>query len=195
MAAALPVAAAGSLAGGRGGTVDDRMPRVAPALVLVLALGSAARAEFVAHARDFPCLRAGTPVPGKTFVLFHRNPKKLARALRVAQSDRPHLKYPVGTIIQVFPFDAMVKRGGRFNPDGGGWEFFNLSVSAAGTKITARTQNQGARVGNVFGSCQSVFCHASHQARRFDFVCEGHIPPLPVSDEQFAAMRADPRCP
>jgi hypothetical protein len=194
MAHALPIAAAVSLARRRPTALHHGMLRLlAAGLVLVLAGG--ARAEFIAHARDFKCLREGTPVPGKNFVLFHRNPKKLARALRVAESDRPHLKYPVGTIIQVFPFDAMVKRGGSFNPAGGGWEFFNLDVSPDGTRIVGRTQNQGIGLKNVFGSCQSVFCHDAPQARRFDFVCEGHLPPLPVSDQQFAAMRADPRCP
>ena len=171
------------------------MRGVLAATGLALALASGARAEFVAHARDFKCLRAGTPVPGKNFVLFHRNPKKLARALRVAESDRPHLHYPVGTIIQVFPFDAMAKRGGHFNPEGGGWEFFNLEVTAQRTRIVGRTETDGTALGNVFGSCQNLFCHGARQARRFDFVCEGHLPPLPIDDAEFQALRADPRCP
>src|SRR5262249_6743561 len=158
---------------------------------LVLAVAGGARAEFVAHARDFECLRAGTPVPGKNFVLFHRDPKKLARALAVAESEQPHAKYPVGTIIQVFPFDAMVKRGGGFTRAGGGWDFSNLGGSQSGTKIVGRPATDGTPLGNEFGSCQSKFCHGNREARRFDLVCEGHIPPLPVSDEEFQALRAD----
>jgi hypothetical protein len=36
--------------------------------------------------------------------------------------------YPVGTLIQLFPGEAMVKQpgGGGFSPDTGDWEFFEL---------------------------------------------------------------------
>jgi hypothetical protein len=53
-------------------------------------------------------------------------PKRLRRAIETAANDLRHKRYPVGTIVQVFPFEAVVKRGGGFNPSGGGWEFFNL---------------------------------------------------------------------
>src|SRR5262249_12242623 len=115
------------------------MRRLCAALGIALALASAARAEFVARAKDFKCLKAFVPIPGKNFVVYNRNPARLQRAVRIATEDLEHRKYPIGTIIQVFPFEAMVKRGGGFNPSGGGWEFFNLKVSPQGTLITGRT--------------------------------------------------------
>jgi len=36
--------------------------------------------------------------------------KRLRRA--IAANDLRHKRYPVGTIVQVLPFEAMVKRGG-----------------------------------------------------------------------------------
>lgn len=136
-------------------------------------------------------------MPGKSFVVYHRNPRRLQRALRIAAGDLPRRKYPVGTIIQVFPFEAMVKRGGGFNPDFGGWEFFNLDVSPEGTQIAGRTQNEpdGRPLRNFIGACQDKRCHGAAQVRKFDRVCEGHLPPLSLTDAEFQALRADPRCP
>lgn len=46
--------------------------------------------------------------------------------------------YPVGTVIQLIPTEAMVKRGPGTNPATNDWEFFYLAVSQAGTGIEAR---------------------------------------------------------
>lgn len=82
----------------------------------------------------------------------------------------------------------MVKRGGRFNPDGDGWEFFRLSVTAEETHIIARG---GAEVTNFAGSCQN--CHVA--ARAYDFVCEGHaVQSLPLPPSAIRALQHDPRC-
>lgn len=173
------------------------MRRLCAALGIALALASAAHAEFVARAKDFKCLKAFTPIPGKKFVVYNRNPARLQRAMRIATENLEHKKYPVGTIIQVFPFEAMVKRGGGFNPSGGGWEFFNLKVSPQGTRITGRTASQpaGKPLRNFFGACQDFRCHGSVQVRAYDRICEGHLPPLSLTDAEFEALRADPRCP
>jgi len=167
------------------------------AIGFALALAGDARGEFVARARDFRCLDEFTPVPGKSLRIFHRDPKKLARAVRIAELDLRRRRYPVGTIIQIFPFEAMVKRGGGFNRDGGGWEFFNLKVSAGGTRITGRTQNEqpGKPLRNLFGRCEDVRCHGALQAKPFDRVCEDHIPPLPLTEDEIRALSFDPRCP
>jgi hypothetical protein len=66
------------------------------ALALAAAIASPARAEFVARPKDFRCLDEFAPVPGKRFRIYHRNPKKLARAVRIAALDLRHRKYPVG---------------------------------------------------------------------------------------------------
>ena len=154
-------------------------------IALALALSGVAAAEFVAREKDFRCLLDGRAVAGKHFFVFHRRHGRLRKALRIARP--PGQRYPVGTILQLFPFEAMVKRGGRFNPEGDGWEFFRLSVTPAGTKILARG---GAEVVNIAGSCQS--CHAA--ARSYDFVCEGHaVASLGLSEETIRALQHDPR--
>jgi hypothetical protein len=162
---------------------------------LVLALAGGARAEFVAHAKDFRCLKEGATVPGKKLVIFHRNPKKLAKAVQIAQLDLRHKRYPVGTIIQIFPFEAMVKRGGGFNPDGRGWEFFNLDVTADSTRITGRTGTDGKGLKNFFGKCEDFRCHTAQLVKPFDSVCEGHLPWFQLDEALVEALRQDPRCP
>jgi hypothetical protein len=99
--------------------------------------------------------------------------------------------------VQVFPFEAMVKRGGGFNPDGGGWEFFNLKVTAEGTRIVGRTQNErdGKPLRNFFGACQDFRCHGANQVKPYDRICEGHLPPLSLTGQEIQALRFDPRCP
>jgi len=164
------------------------MPRLMLALVLALATSTLAAAEFVARDESFKCLLDGKKIDGKTFFVFNRNRHRLHRALKIAERDLPRKHYPVGTILQLFPFEAMVKRGGHFNPSGDGWEFFRLSVSAEGTHIL---QRGGAEVTNVAGSCQG--CHAA--ASPYDFVCEGHgAAALPFPDNVIHALQHDPRC-
>ncbi|TMA51044.1 MAG: hypothetical protein E6J71_07375 [Deltaproteobacteria bacterium] len=148
--------------------------------------------EFVAQESDFRCLRDGSRVEGHTFLLFNKNHHRLRKAIHLAEKGQPGKHYPVGTIVQLFPFEAMVKRGGHFNPDGDGWEFFRLIVSASGTQIAARG---GPEVANVIGSCQN--CH-SNVAPTYDLICEFVIGSsgLGLTDEQVrAAQNADLRCP
>lgn len=158
--------------------------------VLVLAAPFGAGAEFVAQEQDFKCLFEGKRAPGTNFFVFHRNKKRLKKALRIAERDRPNKRYPVGTILQVFPFEAMVKRGGKWNREGNGWEWFRLLVRPEGATITARG---GAEVANLAGSCQG--CH--EVAKQFDLVCEGHgAPGIGFTDEQVRALqRLESRCP
>ncbi len=114
----------------------------------------------------------------------------LAQTLAVARSTTGGV-YPVGTIIQLVPQEAMVKRRAGFNPADDDWEFFSLDVSKNGTKILTRG---GAQVVNRFGgSCSS--CHSAAQ-RQFDFVCgtTHGCAPLPLTPQLIAAIQAaDPR--
>jgi hypothetical protein len=114
----------------------------------------------------------------------------LAQALAVAHSANGGI-YPVGTIIQLIPQEAMVKRAKGYSPATNDWEFFSLDTSASGTKILSRG---GAKVVNRFGgSCASCHSAAQHQ---FDFVCgtTHGCAPLPVGPAVFAALqKADPR--
>jgi hypothetical protein len=99
--------------------------------------------------------------------------------------------YPPGTVIQLFPQEAMVKHRAGWSPSTRDWEFFFLDVSKRGTKIVHRGTDE---VVNRFGgNCAS--CHAA-AAPKFDGVCEHDhgCEPLPVSDEFIKAVQlADPR--
>jgi hypothetical protein len=100
--------------------------------------------------------------------------------------------YPVGSLIQLIPTEAMVKRAPGFAPAAHDWEFFSLSVSAAGTEILDRGSDQ---VVNAFGG-NCFDCHAKAEPQ-WDFVCEQDhgCDPLPFTQEQIDAVQnADPRC-
>ena len=132
--------------------------------------------------------------------------RKLRKALRVAKRQRG--RYPVGTIIQLIPFEVMVKRRKGFSPETRDWEFLTLKdFSVFQVLLDPETGNpiidsRGTTevvnfVGGDGGRCFA--CH-SKAAKRFDLVCEqdhGCDPiPLAGTAETFAALaRAfDPRC-
>jgi hypothetical protein len=145
------------------------------------------REDFEAQATDFQNLHTMTKVRG--FFIDNRL-GHLDEALAVANSPQGG-KYPVGTIIQLVPQEAMVKREEGFSPATRDWEFFFLSVSPAGTEIQTRG---AADVVNRFGgNCAS--CHQGAEAR-FDGVCEKDhgCAPLPIGDDVFLAIQeSDPR--
>jgi hypothetical protein len=144
--------------------------------------------DFEAQATDFTNLADMTAVRG----FFVDN--KLGRlddAVAVANSTSKGGVFPVGTIIQLVPGEAMVKRKAGFDPTLGDWEFFQLNVSAGGTTIKTRG---GPEVVNFTGkSCGE--CHKKADAK-FDFVCEHDhgCDPLPITSEQFKVFQSmDPR--
>lgn len=102
-------------------------------------------------------------------------------------------EYPIGTLIQLIPTEAMVKRAPGFEPAAKDWEFFSLAVDAQGTEILDRG---AAQVVNQFGG-NCFDCHAK-AAPQWDFVCEQDhgCDPLPFTEAQIEAVQnADPRCP
>ena len=145
------------------------------------------RQDFVAQAGDFRNLHTMTKVRG--FYVDNRL-GHLDQALAVANSPKGG-KYPVGTIIQLVPQEAMVKRQKGFSPMTRDWEFFFLSVTPMGTTIEKRGT---ADVVNRFGgNCAS--CHQG-AAARFDGVCEENhgCAPLPIGPDVFHAIQeSDPR--
>jgi hypothetical protein len=160
-----------------------------PLLLALCAPGVAAR-EFVAQEADFQCLRAWLKV--HNLRIFNARKRLLRKAMRIVERGRPGRRYPVGTIVQLIPFEAMVKRGGHFNPEGNDWEFFVLGSNPDGSaKILKRGK---AEVVNVAVPCQQ--CHGA--ARRFDFVCEedhGCIP-LALDPPTIDFIQThDPHCP
>jgi hypothetical protein len=164
-------------------------------VALLMALGCVAvppaQAEFKAKARDFKCLLKGVQPAGKHFYVFNRNKRKLKKAVAVAEGNIPGEEYPVGTIIQLLPFEAMAKRGGTYNPSGHGWEFFRLSTSPANK---SEIVDRGKEEVKNFASCQG--CHLGGQAAEYDLICEGHgAASLPLTDAQIDLVQhGDPRC-
>lgn len=116
----------------------------------------------------------------------------LDEALAVA-NDPAGGVYPVGTVIQLIPDEAMVKRAIGFAPENADWEFFALETSVDGATIMARGTTD---VVNGFGG-NCFDCHAK-AAPQWDRLCEeGHgCDPLPFTAEQIEMVQqGDPRCP
>ena len=143
--------------------------------------------DFVAEADDFRNINTMTPVRN----FFLDNPLgHLDEALEVAHSPDGG-RYPVGTIIQLVPQEAMVKRHEGFSPTTNDWEFFFLTVSPEGTVIESRGTTA---VENQFGA-DCATCHAAAEPR-FDFICEDDhgCAPLPIGRDLIRAVQsADPR--
>ena len=159
--------------------------------------GGAALEDYVPDAASFDCVKGAqwTQVGASVFknVLGHT-----AEMLAVARSADGGV-FPVGTVVQLVPQEASVKRGPGFSAASHDWEFFSLGVSDAGTTINTRGGN--AAVLNAFGmSCLN--CHGQ-AARQWDLLCgdvsggNSHgCAPLPLAGPQLANLRAtDPRCP
>lgn len=100
--------------------------------------------------------------------------------------------YPVGSVVQLVPTEAMVKREQGFNPATRDWEFFELDVSKDGSKIRKRGF---AEVVNRFGGN----CFACHVKARpeWDLICDNShgCDPIPITRAMSGALqRTDPRC-
>lgn len=140
--------------------------------------------------KSFSCIRDGTKI--RNTYIKNADPAKLKEAVRIFKDRVPDKEYPVGTFMQLVPFEVMVKHPREKFPKTNGWEFFALDLSEAGTKIRDRGDN-------VVNLSQGVTCLSCHQpAAKFDFVCEkGHgCAPVPLDDQKIAQIQAtDPRCP
>jgi hypothetical protein len=146
----------------------------------------ATRPDVAPTAADFVNINSMTRV-GDHFVGSLNG--QLDAVLAVARNPAGGI-YPVGTVIQLIPTEAMVKRHRGYSAATGDWEFFALKVSPQGTRIGIA----GPRVKNFFGGdCSS--CHRA-AASRFDFVCEKNhgCAPLGITDALIASIqRGDPR--
>ena len=145
--------------------------------------------DFEAEAEDFGCILEWPMVRRFriTNTLGH-----LDDALAVANSETGGT-YPVGTIIQLVPGEAMVKRGRGWSPETNDWEFFALDVSAESTTI--RSRGAAETVNQFGGNCFD--CHRLAEPQ-WDFVCEDDhgCDPLPLSPELLLNIQnGDPRCP
>jgi hypothetical protein len=167
---------------------------ICAATLLIVGLGdvslSSPSAENVNVSEQmFGCILEWPKVRNTRFK--HADPEKLKDAMRIFRDSVPDKEYPIGTILQLTPDEAMVKHHRDKSPTTNGWEFFLLDISSGGTKI----KDRGEGVVNV---SQGVTCLSCHQpAARFDFVCEkGHgCAPIPFDDQKIAEIqKADLRC-
>jgi len=152
-------------------------------------VASVSAEDIAVSEQTFCCILDWPKVRNTRFKHSHQG--KLKEAMRILRDSIPDREYPVGTILQLVPFEAMVKHPREKFPKTNGWEFFFLDVSEAGTQIKDRGDN-------VVNLSQGVTCLSCHQpAARFDFVCEkGHgCAPIPFDDQKIGELqRADPRC-
>jgi hypothetical protein len=101
--------------------------------------------------------------------------------------------YPVGSVVQLVPGEAMVKHAAGFNAATRDWEFFELDVQPTATKIKVRGTTNA--VNQFGGNC--LACHAKAEAK-WDMICEqSHgCDPIPVTPVMAKAIQnTDPRCP
>lgn len=160
------------------------------AAVLLTATAPAYPAEnaIAIDGSSFRCIRQMTPVRH----FYVDNLLGQIDATLAAANSTTGAVYPLGSVVQLVPTEAMVKREKGFNPATGDWEFFDLDVSATGTKVLTRGF---AEVNNRFGKN----CFACHVPARepWDFICEsGHgCEPIPIDHAMTGALqRSDPRC-
>jgi len=139
-------------------------------------------------ASSFRCITKMTPV--RQFYVDNLQ-GSLDATLATANSPMGAV-YPPGSVIQLIPGEAMVKRDRGFNAATHDWEFFELDVSKDGTRIRKRGT---ADVVNRFGG-NCFGCHVP-AAAQWDLICEtGHgCAPIPVTRAMIGAVqRTDPRC-
>ncbi len=101
-------------------------------------------------------------------------------------------RYPEGSLVQLVPGEAMIKREEGFNPATNDWEFFELDVSAEGTSIRKRgfTEVVNRFGGNCFG------CHVKAEPQ-WDLVCDNYhgCDPIPLTRSIIGTIqKTDPRC-
>lgn len=159
---------------------------------LCLALGSLKLAAESTEAvqvdnETFGCIRDMTPVRG--FYVDNLS-GDLEATLAVANADGG--VYPAGSVVQLVPGEAMVKRAPGVSPATNDWEFFELDASPAGTEIRKRGF---ADVVNRFGG-NCLGCHAKAEPK-WDMICEtGHgCDPIPLTRDMLVLLqKTDPRC-
>jgi hypothetical protein len=163
----------------------EAMP--APPAPAAVASAPAIKSVSITEA-SFGCIRRLEPVRG--FYVGNLM-GDLDGTLKAARSEAGAV-YPVGSVVQLVPTEAMVKREAGYNPATKDWEFFELAVSPTATKINVRGATE---VVNRFGG-NCLTCHAQAQPQ-WDMVCEQThgCAPIPVTPVMAKAIQnTDPRC-
>lgn len=134
----------------------------------------------------FSCIRNLKPVRGYYVGNVLGNVEASVKAAEASG------KYPLGSVVQLVPTEAMVKREAGYNAATNDWEFFELAVSKTSTTIHVR--GAGEVVNRFGGNCLS--CHAP-AGPKFDMVCEQDhgCAPIPITPIMAKAIQnTDPRC-
>ncbi len=195
---------------------SPRASRILKQIVLLTGLSICATYGVLANGivvseQSFGCI-LDWPKVRNTYI-NNADPAKLKEAMQVFLEGAPNTEFPVGTILQLIPTEAMVKHPRGMFTKTNDWEFFALDVSASGTKITDRGENvlslfdmnppaDAAKAGDhgeaVIKQPAGITCLSCHgHAIKYDLVCEkAHgCPPIPLNDQQVAKFQAaDPRC-
>lgn len=124
--------------------------------------GGTSAEDFDPEPEDFTCIADWQKVLG--FRIKNALGQE-AEAIAVAQGGTGI--YPVGTIIQHLPTEAMVKRRAGFSPETKDWEFFLLELSPQG--VTTIAERGTTEIETSMGAT-CVSCH-SLAPDEFDFVC------------------------
>ncbi len=154
----------------------------------LLAAAEAPSGALAIDAQSFRCIRDMTPVRH----FYVDNVLGDLPATLAAANAPGGAIYPPGSVIQLVPTEAMVKREAGFSPATGDWEFFELEVAGKQTSIRARGF---AEVNNRFGG-NCFACHAPAR-QPWDFVCEDShgCEAIPVTRQMTGALqRSDSRC-
>ena len=144
--------------------------------------------EVPVTANTFKCLTDMTPV--KHFFVDNLL-GNLEGTLAVATSDAGGT-YPMGSVVQLFPDEIMVKHGEGWSPATRDWEFFEIDVSEEGSTIRGRgfVDVVNRFGGNCFG------CHIKARPE-WDMICgkDHGCDAIPVTSEEILQLQqADPRC-
>ena len=99
---------------------------LAVGLVFCLVYGVSAQ-EVTVSEHTFGCILDWPKV--RNTRIKHDDPEKLKEAKRILRDSVPETEYPVGTILQLVPHEAMVKHSHDKFPKTNGWEFFFLEVN------------------------------------------------------------------
>ncbi len=149
--------------------------------------GEARKSDFIT-ASSFGCIRDLEPVD--RFFVGNLD-GDIDATLAVARSETGG-SYPTGSVVQLVPTEVMVKRAAGFSKETNDWEFFDLDISAQGTKILTRGHKD---VVNRFGN-NCLECHAKAEPQ-WDMICQldRGCDPIPITDAMIRGLqKTDPRC-
>ena len=111
---------------------------------LCMAGGVLAADDIAVSEQSFKCINDWPKI--RNTHIYHADPEKLKEAIRIFRDSVSDTEYPVGTILQLIPAEAMVKHSRGTFAKSNDWEFFSLDLSAAGTRISERCLRKDARV-------------------------------------------------